>query len=272
MGTLNLGNAGHGIYVGDVENYYRTNGDCASFNTIGDAIAGNIVSNNGGDGIAINYFSIGNMARNNSIKSNAGLGINLANDNTLWAGHYGNENQPAPVVADAVYYFVTGNLYVTGTVNGAPDTPYAVELFTNTECDTSGAGEGESAFASAVLVTDATGDAAFDLTFPGLDKSLYITATATDPDGNTSEFSPCVTPEHITPPHICRGDVAPLGDPDGLLNLGDYVVELQMVLGLIPFPSYWENGDLYPAGGDGEINLSDLLLMRSFILNGEECP
>jgi hypothetical protein len=63
------------------------------------------------------------------------------------------------------------------------------------------------------------------------------------------------------------GDVAPLGAPDGMVNGGDYLVMVRIVLGQVTATSLeLEHGDLYPVGApDGEINLSDLLLMHPLL-------
>ena len=47
---------------------------------------------------------------------------------------------------------------------------------------------------STVVVTDGSGNAAFDVTFPFPTGAQSLSATATDPDGNTSEFSQAFQP------------------------------------------------------------------------------
>jgi len=65
-------------------------------------------------------------------------------------------------------------------------------------CDSSGFGEGQTFIGTTDVTTDADGNASFGpLPFPAADNS-EITATATDPDGNTSEFSQCAGPhDHL---------------------------------------------------------------------------
>ncbi len=75
------------------------------------------------------------------------------------------------------------------TLNGAPDTTYRIELFGNTACDASGHGEAETRFGAVALTTDATGNSASVL-FP-MAAGWFVSATATDPGNNTSEFSAC---------------------------------------------------------------------------------
>ena len=64
------------------------------------------------------------------------------------------------------------------------------------------------------------------------------------------------------------GDLAPLGAPDGIINVGDLLVAFQIVLGLVqPTNLELAHGDLYPVGSpDGEINMSDLQLLTSLAL------
>jgi subtilisin family serine protease len=65
------------------------------------------------------------------------------------------------------------------------------------------------------------------------------------------------------------GDLAPLGVPDGNINVADVVVGQRIALGLI-IPSTLElaHGDLYPPGlPDGIINLQDMILLQKLVAN-----
>jgi hypothetical protein len=42
------------------------------------------------------------------------------------------------------------------------------------------------------VTTDANGNASFATSLPGVSVGKFLTATATDPSGNTSEFSQCI--------------------------------------------------------------------------------
>ncbi len=83
-----------------------------------------------------------------------------------------------------------------GTMHSAANTTYRIELFANDACDPSGYGEGQRFMVDTTATTDGTGSAEFHggisvssfLLTPG----MFITATATDPNGNTSGFSQCV--------------------------------------------------------------------------------
>jgi hypothetical protein len=83
-----------------------------------------------------------------------------------------------------------GSTAVQGTLNSAPNTTFRLELFSSTACDASGHGEGQTLVGATSLTTDGSGNAAFSVV-AGL--SAVVTATATDPQGNTSEFSACFT-------------------------------------------------------------------------------
>jgi len=65
-----------------------------------------------------------------------------------------------------------------------------IQFFTSASCDASGNGEGAIYIGEKQITTDANGDSSF---YAILDSAEgYVSATATDPDGNTSEFSACV--------------------------------------------------------------------------------
>ena len=67
---------------------------------------------------------------------------------------------------------------------------YRLEFFAGEFNDPTGHGEGQNFIGSIDVLTDGNGDVAFASEFPvelGLEQA--VTATATDPDGNTSEFS-----------------------------------------------------------------------------------
>ncbi len=135
----------------------------------------------------------GNAILGNAIYSNASLGIDLdvmgltTND----AGDVdtgGNNVQNFPVLtAD-----LKGSTIIEGTLNSAPSTEFRLEFFSNSACDPTGHGEGESFLGSTMVTTDGGGDVSFTVTFPPtLAAGTSITATATDPSNNTSEFSQC---------------------------------------------------------------------------------
>ncbi len=99
-----------------------------------------------------------------------------------------NHFQNFPVLTSALVN--GGSLTVQGTLNSAANTTYRVELFGQGECDPTGHGEGETLLAAFDVTTDGSGNASFSR---AVVPAPVITATATDPAGNTSEFSACAT-------------------------------------------------------------------------------
>lgn len=72
------------------------------------------------------------------------------------------------------------------------------------------------------------------------------------------------------PPIYADGDLAPLGAPDGLLTLSDYLVAGRLVANkLTPTALELSHGDLYPEGApDGVIDISDMVLLHQLLLQG----
>jgi hypothetical protein len=81
-------------------------------------------------------------------------------------------------------------------LQSTPNSTFVVDFFTNTSCDVSGNGEGETWWGSTNLATDANGNAPISLMVPvALAPGTRLTATALDVTAdaqNTSEFSNCI--------------------------------------------------------------------------------
>ena len=100
-----------------------------------------------------------------------------------------NNLQNFPVLTSAVL----GSTIVGGTLNSLATTTFRVDLYANTECDPTGHGEGETYLGTDTVTTDTNGDGVFTVIFGAVvPVGHLITATATDPDGSTSEMSLCV--------------------------------------------------------------------------------
>lgn len=82
---------------------------------------------------------------------------------------------------------------VSGQLAEIPNNQFRIEVFANQQCDASGFGEGEVFLGSFVVESDASGDASFNETVPGVAPGEWVvTATATNLSTNsTSEFSAC---------------------------------------------------------------------------------
>ncbi len=179
---------------------------------------GNTVAYNFGVGVAISTGT-GNSIRGNSIHDNVphpylnddgtvasydfGIGIDLGWDGVTpnGSGPDGPNNfQNFPVITKAVKN-LDGTVTITGTLQSDATGPFTIDLFANSAADPSGYGQGEKYVGS---VTDAafnnsTGLWEFTATVDGVSLGMAISATATDSDGNTSEFSMTLDPTDSTP-------------------------------------------------------------------------
>lgn len=183
-GTRPLGNAYAGITVS------------GSTNRIGGLSPGqpNTIFYNGGAGVEINNTTaVQNEISGNSIYDNGGLGIDLgalgvtANDPAdIDSG--GNLLQNSPILTNAVITY--GALQIQGGINTTPNSILRIECFASPGFDASGISEGQMYLGSVSVLTDGNGDASFSASVNSVPPSNYLlTATATDANGNTSEFS-----------------------------------------------------------------------------------
>jgi len=123
-----------------------------------------------------------------------GIDLNLssppvtANDN-LDPDTGPNNLQNFPILASAT----PGNSVITGTLNSLASTQFTIEYFSSSACDPSGHGEGQFYLGNKQVTTDGSGIANVGTTVAvNVTGGHFVTATATAPDGSTSEFSPCV--------------------------------------------------------------------------------
>lgn len=184
-GGADLRNTNHGIFLQDGAN-----------NTIGGTAAeGNTVAFNTQTGIAVTgATATGNALLGNRVYSNGQLGINLGSDfltgNDAGDGDTGSNNlQNYPVLTGFSQAAVTSVTINTTSFTNVPG-GYTLQFFANASCDASGNGEGQRLVASRTGI--GVGGA---ITIP-LDELVpdgeFVTATATDPNNNTSEFSACL--------------------------------------------------------------------------------
>jgi CSLREA domain-containing protein len=212
-GTAALGNGTVGVQVG-IKAFDGT--IFGSNNRIGGTAtgAGNLIAYNGGPGVNVSD-STGNAIEGNSITGNSTLGIGLDGGTSVLPNDTGdpdtgaNNRQNFPVISSVV------NGTITGTLNSETSKTYRVEFFSNSACDSSGYGEGARFLGSTDATTDGSGDASFSASPPLVATGEYVTATATDPSGNTSEFSACVQATGGT------GDDAPQSGPTFTVNTAD---------------------------------------------------
>jgi hypothetical protein len=198
-GVSPLGNAGVGVS--------GTNG--VTQNVIGGVGPGegNVIAFNGSPngatgGVDLEDSSTRNTIRGNSIHDNIGggvhgLGIDLGTDgvtpNDAGDGDGGpNGFQNFPIVSSVTNLAPGSGTRIQGVLHSTASTLFDLDFYANPACSNFPREflEGETYLGSSQLTTDGSGTGAFDVTLPvSVEVGARITATATDPDGSTSEFS-----------------------------------------------------------------------------------
>ncbi|MGP0069504.1 MAG: hypothetical protein ACLQGP_38640 [Isosphaeraceae bacterium] len=184
-GVLELGNLGNGISLG------------SSSNTIGGSGfgAGNVIEFNGTGSVGAGVELVGDVDHDlifsNSIYDNAGLGINLGSGptpnhapGTIGPNDY--QNYPTLTIAQS-----DGNeTTIQGSLYESPNTSYLIQFFASPTEDPSGHGQGKVLLGATSVTTDANGNGSFtEKVQAGTPAGNYISATATSPSNDTSEFS-----------------------------------------------------------------------------------
>ena len=164
-GTVALGNKDQGI---DIET-----GSGLTFGGTGPG-QGNVIANCGQYGILLNLGQQDQFIHN-SIYNDGFGGISLVPST--------NDSAVAPVLAFTPG--TSGNGALSGTLNWAPNTAYTVEIYSSPAAPTPGKAQGQTFVKDVTVNTDGTGKGTFSLSEP----DIFYTATATDPNGNTSAFS-----------------------------------------------------------------------------------
>ena len=198
-GTLNLGNTRNGVAIYD-----------AALNVIGGVTSplGNVIANNGGTGVLVEQVGIGpnpitgNSIRGNSIHDNSALGIDLAIGIALGTGDGVTSNDPGDgdPGPDKLQNFPEqmsatasgGSGTISGTLDSNGPTPFKIDFYVNSSCNAvapNDYGEGRTYLGTTTLNSAGS----FTSDPMALNPGDIITATATDADGNTSEFSQCFT-------------------------------------------------------------------------------
>ncbi len=239
-GTAAMGNLEHGItLLGDVT------GNVIGYSNIaldGELLAAqacdvgscNRVLNNGVGVWVRSDTSTENTIRGNRLADNKFLGIDLGTGNPTPndvddADDGANRLLNFPVAVSTYRDPETGQRRVSGRITGPDPDKLKVDFYSSKDVDPTGHGEGRTWEAS--VTPDESGSFTLDYT---AFTDAFISATATDQAGNTSEFSPvCDDPD---------GDGRTDGDADGLCDDweidgidfdGDLVSDL--LLGAAPF-------------------------------------
>ena len=161
--------------------------------------------------------SVNNSIVRNSIHSNGGLGIDLGVDGATLndtgdsdTGPNGLQNHPILTAALAG----PGGVTVQGTLDTSPGI-YTLNYYVSPVCDPTGYGEGQTTLDSVSVTTDGAGRANFT-TLLTVSNPLgsFITVTARDLLGSTSEFSRCIG---VTVPN------GPDVKPESMLVLPDLI-------------------------------------------------
>jgi hypothetical protein len=177
-GTLPLPNSIDGVRIGEGPSY----------NMIGKPGKGNIIAFNGGNGITVmTAAELYNTFSCNSIFSNGGLGIDLyppgPNPNDSGDIDTGpNDGMNYPII-DSIHY-ISGAAVVFGHLDTQLPSSARVEIFLASP-DITGYGEGKIFLGNTFPLVDGS----WCDTVTGVTPFDYITTTATDDQGNTSEFS-----------------------------------------------------------------------------------
>ena len=197
--TRPLGNALAGITI------------TGSTNRVGglNAAQPNTIQFNGGAGVAVTASSaMQNEISANRIFDNGGLGIDLGvtgitTNDVLDADLGANGLQNFPVLTNAAINF--SSLSVQGTFNSAANAAYRLEFFATPNWDAAGIPEGQTFLGATNVTTDGNGNAVFNCVFATTPATnSLITATATDANGNSSEFSSAagIVPNGIASPSL----------------------------------------------------------------------
>lgn len=197
-------------------------------NTIG---PDNSIGNNGDSGVRVLSAAGGhNAIIANRINLNGAPGIDLgANGVTansldptvcdLTLGCSANRGQNFPVIESALRV-ASGDLvglsiaaHITTTYSSSP---YRIDFYRSAECNASGYGEGAHWIGSKDVVVSNSGFCASNnctksfsfgtLDDPGVNVGDAISATATSPSGDTSEFAACVLVENAVTDRIFQDD------------------------------------------------------------------
>jgi CSLREA domain-containing protein len=145
----------------------------------------NFMAFNGGAGVYVDGDDAdGNTITRNAIFTNTALGIDLYDEDDLWPGVTPNDPDDADTGPNEQLNFPVVISATTASVIGTACADCTVEVFV-TDVDPSGYGEGKTFVGSGA----ADGAGNFNVAVSGVQAEEWVTATATDGDGNTSEFS-----------------------------------------------------------------------------------
>jgi hypothetical protein len=143
--------------------------------TTGTTITRNSIFGNNGVGIDLPpVFSVGKPTPNDPCDADTGP----------------NELQNFPVITSASSS--AGMTTIAGTLNSTAGSLFTVDFYASPSCSSTGYGEGKVYLGSTMVTTDGSCNGTFNASLPvATAAGSYITATATNSNGSTSEFSQC---------------------------------------------------------------------------------
>jgi hypothetical protein len=224
-GSTSLGNAGAGLDL------FTSDSTIGSTN-LADA---NLIANNGSRGLTLSDGSR-NASLGNSFFNNGGLAIDLGNTgrtgNDSGDGDTGpNDLQNFPILTSIVP--VVGTIIISGTLNSISNTTYRIEFFHSPDFAPNNLPQAKTFLTVTNATTDAGGNASFSVTTTQTISGGFITATATDPAGNTSEISDGLP--------FARLDITTVGSQVRLLwltNLTGFILQSNVS---VLQPASWSN-------------------------------
>ncbi|MCA9425308.1 MAG: right-handed parallel beta-helix repeat-containing protein, partial [Candidatus Omnitrophica bacterium] len=221
LGNVISGNMGLSVADKGVIIRQETSGNLFRENEIGTDVTGEGPLPNGSEGVEIessgsilhgNHIAynlrsgvlikegVENTLTENSIHDNGGLGIDIEVDpedeldginlpQDPGDGDEGPNNQQNFPTFTSLSSNGSG-ITAEGKLNSTPNSTFTIEFFLSEDLDFTGFGEGALYIGTTQVTTDSNGDATFSESLPAAPAGYeFITCTATDPGGNTSEFN-----------------------------------------------------------------------------------
>jgi hypothetical protein len=192
-----LGNGGNGVFI--------------ELGAHDNSVTSNVIGYNSANGVQVVDDSLGNALRGNTIYSNGELGIELGDDgpdaidndvsDLIANPPPPNHGQNFPLLSSAIGGRRSG--WLTGKLSSTNGS-YKIDVHSSSSCDASGQGEGvvyHGAFSTTVsgetVLPPHNGTGQFNVRVLGVPGAAnladrFITLTATNANGDTSEFSACV--------------------------------------------------------------------------------
>jgi titin len=198
--TLNTSIKGNWIGVNSAGTAFPNGMDgivikASSSNTIGGTTsgAGNIIANNGDNGIELQY-AYDSKVEGNLVFNNTALGIDVKG--VSGSGVTPNDTPDADNIQNfpeltRISFPSSGNVRIQGTVTTLASEQLDIYFYANDACDPSGFGEGQVYLGTYHTTANSSGLASFSILLPISRSYMYYTATAFGPSNGSSEFSAC---------------------------------------------------------------------------------